>query len=147
MKKTILMTTFLCLAATYGFTEEINAEFPFESKYLEVQGEKIHYIEEYASQDEATQTTFLFLHGNPTSSYLWRNIIPYVKVNGKAVAVDLIGFGKSSKPNIDYSFQDRINYIEAFIAKKNLKNIVLVLHDWCSAIGFHYASRNEKNIK
>ncbi len=65
----------------------ISAEFPFESKYLEVKGSKIHYIE------EGEGDPILFLHGNPTSSYLWRNVIPHVEGLGLCIAPDLIGMG------------------------------------------------------
>ncbi|MCL4147275.1 UNVERIFIED_CONTAM: hypothetical protein GTU68_025420 [Idotea baltica] len=107
----------------------------------------MHYVDEYQDKSDSNQSTFLFLHGNPTSSYLWRNIIPYVKEQGRAVAPDLIGMGKSDKPDIDYTFQDHIKYLDEFIEKKKLKNIVLVLHDWGSALGFNYAYRYKDNIK
>lgn len=119
----------------------INTEFPFESKYIDVLSSKLHYV------DEGEGTTFLFLHGNPTSSYLWRNIIPFVSKNDRAIAVDLVGMGKSGKPDIDYMMTEHCQYIEAFIEKMNLKNIVLVLHDWGSFIGLKYAAENESNIK
>jgi haloalkane dehalogenase len=121
--------------------KEISAAFPFESKYLEVKGSKIHYIE------EGEGDPILFLHGNPTSNYLWRNIIPYMTSLGRCIAPDLIGMGKSDKPNIDYGFQDTFDYLEAFIKKLGLKNITLVLHDWGSGMGFHYANLNRENIK
>lgn len=120
---------------------EISSEFPFKSNYIEVNGSKIHYIE------EGEGDPILFLHGNPTSSYLWRNIIPYLKDLGRCIAPDLIGMGKSDKPDIDYSFFDHVKYIEGFIEKMNLQNITLVIHDWGSALGFHYAMRNEANVK
>jgi haloalkane dehalogenase len=119
----------------------ISAEFPFESKFIEVLGSKMFYI------DEGEGTPFLFLHGNPTSSYLWRNIIPHVKPLGRVIAVDLIGMGKSDKPDIDYRFSTHIRYIDEFIRQLDLKNIVLVIHDWGSGIGFNYAMNNETNIK
>ena len=91
--------------------KEISAEFPFESKYLVVKGSKIHYVE------EGKGDPILFLHGNPTSSYLWRNIIPHLSKQGRCIAVDLIGMGKSEKPDIDYGFKDSYEYLEAFIEK------------------------------
>ncbi len=119
----------------------ISAEFPFESHYVEVLGSRLHYV------DEGQGDPFLFLHGNPTSSYLWRNIIPYVTPLGRAVAVDNIGFGKSDKPDIDYTYQDHIKYIDGFIEALDLKNITLVVHDWGSAMGFDYASRHPDRVK
>ncbi len=121
--------------------KEISAEFPFESKYLEVKGSKIHYIE------EGEGDPILFLHGNPMSNYLWRNIIPYMTSQGRCIAPDLIGMGKSDKPDINYGFHDSFEYLEAFIKKLDLKNLTLVLHDWGSGLGFHYANLNRNNIK
>lgn len=123
----------------------IPAEFPFESKFVEVLESKIHYID--ILENEGNDTTFLFIHGNPTSSYLWRNIIPYVSPLGRTVALDLIGLGKSGKPNIDYSFQDHITYLNKFIEKLELKNIILVVHDWGGALGFNYAKNHSENVK
>jgi haloalkane dehalogenase len=120
---------------------EISANFNFESKYIEIDGSKIHYI------DVGSGDPILFLHGNPTSSYLWRNIIPYLSSSGRCIAMDLIGMGKSDKPDIDYRFVDHVKYVEGFIEKMGLKNITLVIHDWGSALGFHYAMRHEANIK
>jgi len=79
--------------------------------------------------------------------YLWRNIMPFVEDKGRIVAVDLVGFGKSDKPKIDYTFQDHASYIDGFIEALGLKNITLVLHDWGSALGFHHAARHSANIK
>ena len=121
--------------------KEISANFPFESKYVEIHGSKMHYI------DEGSGDPILFLHGNPTSSYLWRNIIPYIVPHGRCIAPDLIGMGKSDKPDIDYRFFDHSKYLEGFIEKLDLSNITVVLHDWGSGLGFHYAMRNESNIK
>ncbi|HAS39165.1 MAG TPA: haloalkane dehalogenase [Microscillaceae bacterium] len=124
----------------------ISPNFPYESKYLNIFGSDMHYVEEYADASNPDQLTFLFIHGNPTSSYLWRNIIPYVEGLGRAIAPDLIGMGKSDKPAINYTFQDHFRYLNEFIQQKNLKNIVLVIHDWGSALGFLYAAQNEENI-
>lgn len=121
--------------------KEISANFPFESKYVEIHGSKMHYI------DEGAGDPILFLHGNPTSSYLWRNIIPYLAPHGRCIALDLIGMGKSDKPDLDYRFFDHSKYLEGFIEKLDLSNITVVLHDWGSGLGFHYAMRNESNIK
>ncbi len=121
--------------------QEISAEFPFESKFLEVKGSKIHYI------DEGEGDPILFIHGNPTSSYLWRNVIPHLQNQGRCIALDLIGMGKSAKPNIDYGFADTYGYLVEFIDKLDLKNITLVIHDWGSGLGFNYAYEHQDNIK
>ena len=122
-------------------SQEISADFPFKSNYVEVHGSKIHYV------DEGSGDPVLFLHGNPTSSYLWRNIIPYLSSQGRCIAPDLIGMGKSDKPDLKYRFFDHVKYVEGFIEILGLKNITLVIHDWGSALGFHYAMRYENNIK
>ena len=122
-------------------SKEISAEFPFESKYVEIHGSKMHYV------DEGSGDPILFLHGNPTSSYLWRNIIPYGIPHGRCIAPDLIGMGKSDKPNLRYRFSDHYKYIEGFIEKLELKNITFVIHDWGSGLGFHYAMGHEENVK
>ena len=103
--------------------QEISAAFPFESNYTDVLGPNIHYI------DEGEGDPILFLHGQPTSSYLWRNIIPHMTSLGRCIAPDLIGFGKSDKPDIEYRFFDHVGYIEGFIEALGLKNITLVVHD------------------
>ena len=120
---------------------QISPEFPFESKFVEVNGEAMHYIE------LGEGDPILFLHGNPTSSYLWRNILPYLQKQGRVIALDNIGFGKSAKPQIAYKFSDHISYLEGFIKALKLKNITLVVHDWGSVFGLDYASRHENNIK
>ena len=119
----------------------ISTDFPFTSRYVEVAGSRIHYVE------EGEGDPILFLHGQPTSSYLWRNIIPHVTSLGRAIAPDLIGMGKSDKPDIEYSFFDHVKYVEGFIEKMGLKNITLVIHDWGSALGFYYAMRHPENLK
>jgi haloalkane dehalogenase len=118
-----------------------SAEFPYESKYVDVLGSKMHYI------DQGENDIFLFLHGNPTSSYLWRNVMRYVAPKGRIIAVDNIGFGKSDKPDVDYTFQTHARYIEEFIDTLKLKNVILVVHDWGSAIGLDYAARHSNNVK
>lgn len=91
----------------------------------------------------------IFLHGNPTSSYLWRNIIPFVSQFGRCLAPDLVGMGNSGKsPTNAYSFDDHSRYLDEWFELLNLKkNIVLVLHDWGSALGFHWAFRHQDSVK
>lgn len=120
---------------------QISATFPFESKFLNIKGSKIHYIE------EGKGDPILFIHGTPTSSYLWRNIIPHVSSQGRCIALDLIGMGKSDQPDINYGFTDGYEYMVGFIDKLGLKNITLVVHDWGSMLGFHYANLNRANVK
>ena len=121
--------------------KEISAAFPFESEYVDVLGSRMHYVE------EGDGDPILFLHGNPTSSYLWRNVIPHVSPIGRCIAPDLIGMVKSDKPDLDYGFFDHFRYVDAFIEALGLRDITLVIHDWGSALGFHYARRHESNVK
>ncbi len=118
----------------------ISAAFPFASRYINVEGARIHYIE------QGSGDPILFLHGNPTWSYLWRNIIPLVAPRGRCIAMDLIGFGKSDKPDIDYGYADHMRYVEGFIHALGLQNVTLVLHDWGGAFGFDYALRHQDNV-
>jgi haloalkane dehalogenase len=120
---------------------EISAAFPFESKYIEIKGSKIHYIE------EGKGDPMLFIHGTPTSSYLWRNVIPHLTGQARCIALDHIGMGKSDKPDIEYGFIDSYNYLEEFIEKMGLKDVTLVIHDWGAMMGFHYANMNRNNVK
>ena len=119
----------------------ISTDFPYESKFVDVRGAKMHYIE------QGEGPTILFLHGIPTSSYLWRNVIPEVAPYGRCIALDLIGLGKSDKPDIDYRVFDHIDYVTDFIDALGLKDITLVMQGWGSVIGFSYARAHEKNIK
>lgn len=111
------------------------------SHFIDVHGAKMHYLESGAGRP------ILFLHGIPTSSYLWRNVIPQLSSLGRCIAPDLIGFGQSARPNIPYTVFDHIKYIEGFIEALNLKRITLVMHGWGSVIGLDYAMRHEKNCR
>jgi haloalkane dehalogenase len=124
-----------------SLSQKITSDFPYKSNYIEVLGSSIHYVAEGAGEP------ILFLHGNPTSSYLWRNVIPHLTSLGRCIAMDLIGMGKSDKPDIEYRFFDHVRYVEGFIKKMELRNITLVIHDWGSALGFHYAMSHDNNIK
>lgn len=119
--------------------EIISSDFPYTSRYVDVYGSKMHYIEEGEGKP------ILFLHGMPASSYVWRNIIPHLSGLGRCIAPDLIGMGKSDKPNLEYTVFEHIKYIEKFIEALDLKNLTIVMHGWGSVIGFDYAMRHENN--
>ncbi|WP_127042182.1 haloalkane dehalogenase, partial [Chitinophaga solisilvae] len=91
----------------------------------------------------------VFLHGNPTSSYLWRNIIPWLSSHRRCLAPDLAGMGRSGKsPEKKYEFTDHAAYLDTWFEAVGLKeNITLVLHDWGSALGFYRAFRFPQQIK
>lgn len=117
------------------------ATFPYKSHLVTVYGSKMRYVE------EGKGNPILLIHGNPSSSYMWRNVIPFLKPHGRVVAMDLIGFGESAKPDIEYRFVDHYRYLEGFIARLKLRNVTLVMHDWGSALGFYYASQHPDNVK
>ncbi|MCA9709492.1 MAG: haloalkane dehalogenase [Myxococcales bacterium] len=119
----------------------ISADFPFESRFVDVHGSQIHYVE------QGEGSPILLLHGNPTSSYLWRNVIPHISGQGRVIAMDLIGMGRSHKPDIDYRFVDHYRFVQGFIEALRLQHVTLVLHEWGSALGFHYAMTHESNVK
>jgi haloalkane dehalogenase len=99
--------------------------------------------------DTGAGDPIVFLHGNPTSSYLWRNIIPYLSQHGRCLAPDLIGMGQSGKsPARAYRFADHARYLDAWFEAMHLtRNVTLVLHDWGSALGFYRAFRHREQIK
>jgi haloalkane dehalogenase len=89
----------------------------------------------------------LFLHGNPTSSYIWRNILPLVAPVAHCIAPDLIGFGQSGKPNIEYRFIDHVRYLDAFIDQAGITNPFVIAQDWGSALAFYLGSRRPEFIR
>lgn len=121
--------------------KSIPTECHYPSHFVSVKKSKIHYLE------DGSGDPLLFLHGMPTSSYLWRNILPALSDKARCIAPDLIGMGASDKPKIDYTIFDHIQYIEGFIDALGLKNITLVLHGWGSLIGFDYARRHPSQVK
>jgi haloalkane dehalogenase len=99
--------------------------------------------------DTGSGEPIVFLHGNPTSSYLWRNIIPYLSSHGRCLAPDLVGMGQSGKsPTQAYRFIDHARYLDAWFEAMDLtRSVTLVLHDWGSALGFYRAFRKPAQIK
>jgi haloalkane dehalogenase len=89
----------------------------------------------------------LFLHGNPTSSFIWRNIIPLVAKVAHCIAPDLIGFGQSGKPDIAYRIEDHARYLDAFIAKAGIGSAYLVVQDWGTALAFLLAERRPDFVR
>jgi haloalkane dehalogenase len=123
----------------------ISSEFSFTVNYVNILDSKMAYVD--TSHPTETTTTALFLHGNPTSSYIWRNIIPHVSPKLRCVAPELIGMGKSSKPDIAYRFVDHARYLDAFLDVVVPKGkVVLVGQDWGSALAFHWARRHPDRV-
>lgn len=88
----------------------------------------------------------LFLHGNPTSSFLWRKVIPHVASVAHCIAPDLIGFGQSGKPKIEYRFADHARYLDAFLDTMGIDSAYVVAHDWGTALAFHLAARRPEFV-
>jgi haloalkane dehalogenase len=89
----------------------------------------------------------LFLHGNPTSSYIWRNILPLVAPVAHCIAPDLIGFGQSGKPDIEYRFADHVQYLDAFLDLAGISSAFIIAQDWGTALAFHLANRRPEFIR
>ncbi len=88
----------------------------------------------------------LFLHGNPTSSYIWRNILPVVAPVAHCIAPDLIGFGQSGKPDIEYRFSDHVRYLDAFLERAGISSAFIIAQDWGTGLAFHLAARRPEFI-
>ena len=124
----------------------ISAEKRYEKRTCKVLGKQMAYVE--VGQGDP----IVFLHGNPTSSYLWRNIIPHLESKGRCIAPDLIGMGDSEKldaPGPDsYRFVEHREYLDALLEQLGVsENVTLVIHDWGSALGFDWANRHRDAVK
>lgn len=108
---------------------------------LAVLDSALHYV------DEGEGDPIVFLHGNPTSSYLWRNVIPVLADEGRCLAPDLIGMGQSDKPELEYTFADHARYLDAWFDALDLRNVTLVVHDWGSALGIYWARRHPERVQ
>ena len=123
--------------------EPISSQDPHPRQRINTRGVEISYV------DTGQGDPIVFLHGNPTSSYLWRNIIPYTKPLGRCLAPDLIGMGDSGpSPNGEYRFADHSALLDKWFEDMSLnRNVTLVIHDWGSALGFHWAKRYPERVK
>jgi haloalkane dehalogenase len=121
-----------------------------EERYSKKKAKVLDYTMSYV--DEGSGDPIVLLHGNPTSSYLWRNIIPYLSGIGRCIAPDLIGMGDSEKlknsgPD-SYSFIEHRQYLGALLEEIGVTaNVTFVIHDWGSALGFDWAYRNPDRVK
>ena len=123
-------------------------ELPYESFFVSLAPEGLpEATMHYMAGGDPEADPILFIHGNPTWSYLWRNIMPHVESQGRVIAIDLIGMGMSDKPDIGYFFREHAAYLEAFVDELGLENITLVIQDWGSGLGLDYAARNPERIK
>jgi haloalkane dehalogenase len=124
---------------------DISAHDPYSRLRADVGGVDMAYVDTGGEQGQPV----VFLHGNPTSSYLWRNIIPHVSPLARCLAPDLMGMGDSdTTPDGSYRFADHSKYLDAwFAAILPEGQVTLVVHDWGSALGFHWARRHPDRIR
>ncbi len=118
----------------------------WNKKYIDVLGKQIAYVE------MGEGDPIIFQHGNPTSSYLWRNILPQLQGLGRCIAMDLIGMGDSEKledeGNMTYSYNTHKKYFDGFLDAIGVEsNATLVIHDWGSALGFDWANDYPEKVK
>jgi haloalkane dehalogenase len=124
----------------------ISAEFPYEKKRLPVLSHNMAYVE--VGQGDP----IVLLHGNPASSYLWRNVLPYLEPLGRCIAPDLIGMGDSDKlPNSgpdSYHFVEHRRFLDALLEELGVRErVTLVVHDWGSGLGFDWANRHRGAVR
>ncbi len=124
----------------------ISSDFPFQKQAVEVLGQGMAYV------DEGEGDPIVFIHGNPTSSYLWRNILPYLIPHGRCIALDLVGFGHSDKlpdsGSDSYRIAQHRSYLAGFMDALELtENVTLVIHDWGTALGFDWANNHRDRLK
>jgi pimeloyl-ACP methyl ester carboxylesterase len=117
-------------------------EYPFVSHYFKVNGHQLHYI------DEGVGATILFVHGTPSWSFDYRNLIKPLRNDFRCIAFDHIGFGLSDKPeDYDYSTLNHSLTLEKFVLEKDLKDITLVVHDFGGPIGLQFAIKHPERVK
>jgi haloalkane dehalogenase len=120
----------------------ISAADWYERRRLQVLDSHMAYVE------VGLGDPIVFLHGNPTSSYLWRNVIPLLDGQGRCLAPDLVGMGRSGKaPGGRYRLADHARYLDAWFEALDLRRATLVVHDWGSALGFDWARRHPDRVK
>jgi haloalkane dehalogenase len=121
----------------------ISANDPYERRHAAVLDTEIAYV------DTGAGDPVVFLHGNPTSSYLWRNVIPEVELHARCLAPDLVGMGDSGPaPDGSYRFADHARYLDAwFDALLPTQSVTLVGHDWGSVLGFYWARRHPERVR
>jgi haloalkane dehalogenase len=132
--------------AKEGERKMISGAFPYQKKKWRILGHEMAYVE------VGKGDPIVFLHGNPTSSYLWRNVIPHVQSLGRCIAPDLIGMGDSDKlPNSgpdSYRFVEHRRYLDALLEALDVRErVTFVIHDWGSALGFDWANRHRDAVK
>jgi len=123
----------------------ISSDFKYSKSFITINGKNLAYV------DSGEGDPIVFLHGNPTSSYLWRNVMPHLEGMGRLIAPDLVGMGDSDKLDDSgpgrYTFIEHTEYLYPLLEELDLNNVTLVIHDWGSALGFNWAALNPEKIK
>jgi haloalkane dehalogenase len=124
----------------------ISSDRGYDRRFADVLGTRMAYI------DVGEGAPIVFLHGNPTSSYLWRNVMPHLEGLGRLIAPDLVGMGDSAKlPDSGpdrYTFVEHRRYLDALLEQLGVeRDVTLVIHDWGSALGFDWARRHPNAVK
>ncbi|MBQ4862166.1 haloalkane dehalogenase [Pseudoalteromonas sp. MMG013] len=150
-KKTVVnaiqtLILFAVILFTFSISAHANNTWQAQKKFVDVFGKKMAYIERGEGRP------IVFIHGNPTSSYLWRNVIPHVAGQGRIIVVDQMGMGDSDKLPAEETDRYRLvsytKYFAEFMRKINAKTeVTLVLHDWGGAVGFDWAFHNQASVR
>ncbi len=143
-RRTFLQASAAATAATvtssFPLTASALSNAPLPKLFKNIQGNDMAYV------DQGAGRPIVFLHGNPTSSYIWRNIIPYVTDSHRAIAPDMIGMGDSAKPDIDYTYDDHAAHLHGLLDAFDLRDAVLVIQDWGSGLGWQYARTRPERV-
>lgn len=125
-------------------TKDLLEEYPFKNNYFQTKFGKIHYVDEGNSEK-----VFVLVHGNPTWSFYYRNLIKGLKDDYRVIAIDHLGCGLSDKPldGYKYTLEQRIEDLNSLLSELKVKDYNLVVHDWGGAIGIGNAVRNPENVK
>ena len=141
-KKLLILVSLLTFLASFASAQAESTwpEGEFESKFQSVFDSEMHYVE------HGEGDPILLVHGIPTWSYLWRNMIEPLSEHGRVIAIDMIGYGKSGRPNIKYTLADLQDYLAEFIVKQDLHNIRLVVHDFGGPVALPVAAKLKDRI-
>ena len=128
----------------FPIVNELEADFltTFNSSEIEVLDSTMHYV----TTGDASTHAVVLLHGQPTSSFLWRDVLPLLDTNGYVIAPDLIGMGRSGRPDIDYTLGDHVTYFDAFLDELDVETAVLVMHDVGGLTGLSWAAQNPERV-
>ncbi len=136
---TALPTALPVAAGTANAADKMGM-MPYEQSRKTILGHEMAYV------DHGSGRPVVFLHGNPTSSYLWRNVIPHMPEGTRAIAPDLIGMGNSDKPDLPYDYATHAAHLHGLLDVLDLHDVVLVIHDWGGVLGLDWARQNQDRV-